>query len=434
MLFGVAKETITPAFPVKIACNGRYSEDSIGIHDDVFCRCLIMDDGKSKLILLSYDLLFHDRELNNTLAEYAHQTYGVSPSALVVSYTHAHTAPASRGYNPGHHNDCYEAYLVEQGKHCIDTAMCSMFDGTLTYGSSDTFHNCSRRGYVNGVCENAPAPHRARDTELFVLCIRDKKDTVRSIFVNYACHPVFYPTRDSISAEYPGRLCQLLDTQYYGSVSLFMQSAGGDVRPALAMDPTPNEDGSYHWFWNEMTFDHVDQLARELQTDINALLGSDLMKPVAADFASDSFTLDLPMAPAPLSHFEEMVSYHHSPPGNPNLENAKRIVAGGYDSMPRSLPLHCQTLRLSKDLYVATMGGEPCFPVKQLIQSVFTDLDLCFVGYTDACAYIVSDDMLDEGGYEPGAFLEYGLIGPFRKGVDEKYTSGFRDSLNRVRG
>jgi len=100
--------------------------------------------------------------------------------------------------------------------------------------------------------------------------------------------------------------------------------------------------------------------------------------------------------------------------------------------MPRSLPLHCQTLRLSKDLFVATVGGEPCFPVKELVRSAFAGRNLCFIGYTDACAYVVSDAMLDEGGYEPNAFLEYGLIGPFEKGLDEKYRSSFRESLNRL--
>lgn len=432
MLFGVSKEIITPQYPVKIACNGRYNDDSVGIHDDVFCRCLVMNDGKQTLIFMSYDLLFHDRELNNTLADYAQEKYGVKRSAFVVSYSHAHTAPATRGYNRNHHNDLYEAYLIEKGKLCVDKAMCSLFEGSMEYGSAEVFHNCSRRGYVKGVCENAPNPTRARDTELFVLCIRDNKQTIRSILVNYACHPVFYPTRDSISAEFPGRLCQLLDTEYFGCTSLYMQSAAGDVRPALTLDPTPAEDGSYHWFWNEMNFGHVDQMAKGLQADVNSILNGENMKPVEPDFASDSFVVDMPMDPAPLSYFEESVSYYCSPEGNSNLENARWIAGGAYESMPDSLPLHCQTLRLSRELYLATVGGEPCFPVKQVIRSVFAGLDLCFVGYTDACAYVVTDEMLDEGGYEPGAFLEYGLIGPFRKGLNEKYISGFQDSLERL--
>lgn len=433
MRFGVSKETITPCFPMQTACTGRYTENFKGVHDDVFCRCLVLDDDKEKLILMSYDLLFHDRELNHALEVYAQQTYGVNPSSLVLSYTHSHTAPACRGYNRGHHSDRYEDYLLEKGKLCMDKAMYSMTEGTMEYGSAEIFRNCSRRGYVNGVPENAPNPGRERDTQLFVLCLRDLKQNIRSILVNYACHPVFYPVRDSLSAEFPGRLCQLLDTEYFGCTSLFMQSAAGDVRPMLTLDPTPAEDGSYHWFWNEMNFSHVDQMAKGLQADVNALLGSENMKQTEPDFASDSFVLDLPMEPKPLEYFTESVSYYCSPEGNPNQEHAAYISAGAYDTMPKSLPLHCQTLRISKDLYLATVGGEPCFPVKQMVQTVFEGLDLCFVGYTDACAYVVDDTMLEEGGYEPNAHLEYGLIGPFVKGLDEKYIQGFKASLDRLK-
>ena len=145
MVFGVSKETITPSFPVKIACNGRYNDGSIGIHDDVFCRCLMMDDGNQKLIFLSYDPLFHDREPNNTLADYEQQKNGVTPSSFVHSCTHAHTAPACRGYNPNHHSDLYEAYLVEKGKLCIDKTMYSLFEETLEYVTVEIFRNCSPR-------------------------------------------------------------------------------------------------------------------------------------------------------------------------------------------------------------------------------------------------------------------------------------------------
>lgn len=138
------KRRSPPGFPVKIAYNGKFHTESVRILDDVFCRCLVMQDGTQTLIFLSYDLLFHDREPNNALAEYARQRYGVAPSAVVVSYTytytytHAHTTPATRGYNPSHHHDGYEAYLVEKGKLCFigytDACAYVVSDGMLDEG------------------------------------------------------------------------------------------------------------------------------------------------------------------------------------------------------------------------------------------------------------------------------------------------------------
>ena len=100
--------------------------------------------------------------------------------------------------------------------------------------------------------------------------------------------------------------------------------------------------------------------------------------------------------------------------------------------MAEHLDVWCQTLRLSDNLYVATIGGEPCFGVKNAIKAAFKGKDVCFIGYTDDCAYLVDDRVLAEGGYEPGCHIEYNLKGPFKSGLDVIYTGGFEDSLKRI--
>ena len=84
-----------------------------------------------------------------------------------------------------------------------------------------------------------------------------------------------------------------------------------------------------------------------------------------------------------------------------------------------------------EDLFIATMGGEPCYNVKKIVQQVFDGKDLCFVGYTDACAYIVDDVMIEEGGYEPTSSLEYGLKGNFKPGISQKLREGFENALKQ---
>ena len=77
MRFGTAKEVITPPHKTKISCVGIFDADFEYVHDDAFLRCLVCDDGKSKAVYMSADLLFHDRELNEALAEYANEKYGI---------------------------------------------------------------------------------------------------------------------------------------------------------------------------------------------------------------------------------------------------------------------------------------------------------------------------------------------------------------------
>ena len=243
MKFGTSKEIITPPHKTKISCVGIFDADFETIHDDAFMRCLVCDDGSEKAVYMAADLLFHDRELNERLAKYASEKYGIDEAAFTLAYTHAHTSPASKGYNYGHYEEEYEEFLLERAKACLDRALCSMFEGSLEYGSFTCEMNVSRRGNIDGVFDNMPSFDYPRDTELFVFCVRDAFLRVRSVVVDYACHPTFYPARNSISAEYPGRLCQLLDAKYYGCTSIFFQSACGDVRPAVAVryeaDGTP---------------------------------------------------------------------------------------------------------------------------------------------------------------------------------------------------
>lgn len=424
MRFGVAKEIITPTFPVKLACVGDFGSKFTGVHDDVYARCLVMDDGNKKYILMSYDLLFHDRSLNDALAGYAKEKYNVG--TLTVAYTHAHTSPASKGYNPNHHDDDYEELLISRGKSAIDKAFSNIFEGTLEYGSFDADFNVSRRGKENGEYVNAPNMDYPRDREFSVMCVRDNSGDIRSVVTVYACHPVFYPTRTSVSAEYPGRLCELIEAKYYGATALYFQSACGDVRPR----PTVNEEKN-GWILRN-SFKEIDAFAQSMLESVSSFIDGGGCKKRVLSLAAEEFDITLEMDPKPLEFFIEMNKVYGDA-DHPEANNARYIAGGGYGTLEDKLTLTCQAVRVSDDFYIATVGGEPCNGVKRIVTSAFGEKQVCFIGYTDASAYIVDDTMLDEGGYEPNSHLEYCLIGPFKKGLDKKYYDAFTEHFEKIK-
>ncbi len=429
MRFGLSKTIITPPFPVKIACTGNFTDNYTAIHDDVYIRCLVTDDGKNKAVLMAFDLLFHSRDLNDNIAEYAKEKYGIAPAGVVVTYTHAHTAPAVKGYNYGHHNDEYEDFLVERAKECLDKAISSMFEGYLTYGSHKSELNVNRRRIENGVCTSAPNLAGERDTEMFIMCVRDTEDNVRGIMVNYACHPVFYPHMTTISAEFPGRVCQLLDTEYYGCVSIYTQSATGDVRP---MDTVQiNEDGTAGWK-NDSSFSDIECFAKKMFAEVAAFISSGKLKKPGLSIESDKFELKADLVVSPKEEYEETYNRIKSRPTSPTTVNCERIINGLYETLPDYVMIHCSTVKLSDGLYIATIGGEPCYNVKKAVVSAFGDKDVCFIGYTDSSAYLVDDNILREGGYEPNSYREYGHKGRFKEGLNDLYRSGYTDSLKRI--
>ena len=435
MHFGTGKDIITPLAPMNIACCGVFDRHFSKVHDDVYVRCLVLDDGNSKAVLMAFDLLFHDRLLNDAIAAYAQKTYDIDPAAVVVSYSHAHTAPAARGYNRDHHDDAYEELLLQRSKAALDRAMCSMEEGTLEYTHFDADFNISRRGNVDGKFGNIPDSTYPRDREFWVLCLKDLNGNIGSIVTNYACHPVFYPTKEGISGEFPARLCQLLDTKYYGCTSLFFQSTAGNVRPRTTVDMQKMNAGIRAWPWRQDTgFNDVNSLAQAMCDAVSSIIACGDFKQAELNLAADAFAVELPMEGRPLAYFVEKMQEMEKDADNPNRTNAFYIAQGGYDTLADSLHLHCQTLQLSKELYIATTGGEPCFGVKNAIKKAFPQgAEVCFIGYTDACAYIVDDRVLTEGGYEPTCHLEYCLKGPFKPGLDKRYEESFRTSLARLK-
>ena len=424
MRFGVAKEVITPPFKMKLACSGKMDVDFEDIYDDVFARCLVFDNGENKLLILSFDLLFHDRSLNDAMAEYAHRTYAFPKEGVCVCYTHAHTSPASKGYHPMHHDDRYEELLIERGKRCIDRAMENTFEGYYEYGSTEIDLNYSRRALVDGRYQNRPDPNKPRDRELFVLAVKDTEGNVRSVLANYACHPVFYPAPLTLCAEFPARLCCELDATYDGCISLFTQSAGGDVRPSPVA--VPLEDGT--WKWRGGTFAEMEKFGKDLSILVQSVLTGGKMKRGEPILTSVQFDIPLELYGRSLADFQKLWERWKDDYYGPNRTNAYLISHGGYENLSDVLKLTCQIFRIDEDLFIATMGGEPCYNVKKIVREVFADKALCFIGYTDACAYIVDDVMISEGGYEPTSSLEYGLKGNFKPGISQKLRESFENA------
>ena len=417
-----------------LVCTGVYDKPYTEIHDDLYVRCVVMDDGNTKAVLMSFDLIFHDRSLNNEIARYAKEKHGIEPSSVIVTHTHSHTTPATPNYNrynPLTYNEAFERLLIERAKATLDRAVRTMFEGRLEYGSFDADFNISRRGMVNGKRKICPDFDYECDKEFFLMRLTDCEGNIRAIVCNYPCHPVFYPATDKISGEFPGRLSSLLEAEYYGAIALYTQSSAGDVRPRTTVGY--REDGSPKF--KKLNFSAVDEFAKSMFESVCAFLGGGAFKTIELSLKSDEFTVELPIEPAPLSAFREKLEFEkkHNAPGNADWLNAEHALFGGYDDLPESVILHCQTLRISENLYVATVGGEPCFGVKKIISSAFGENDVCFIGYTDDCAYIVDDQVLSEGGYEPECFIEYNLKGPFKSGLDEKFKNAFDASFKRVK-
>ncbi|WP_127581513.1 neutral/alkaline non-lysosomal ceramidase N-terminal domain-containing protein [Paenibacillus koleovorans] len=420
MKFGMARDLITPDIAMTMSGYGSfYGNTYQGVHDDLYVKALWMNDGKQSVLLITLDLLFHDTELTRSIQQYAQERYSIAPDNVILSYTHTHSGPAVRGYDLGQHSDYYEAFLLERIKSCINRVFHNTFSGTLSYGSVEGEWNINRRLKVDGQFENRPNPEGITDNTVHMLKITDEAGQPRGVLLNYACHPVTIRDTPYLSTDFPGRIGQLLEARLFGLTSLFFQGAGGNSRPMVTAS---------HGDFITCTFDEIDAMSTVMANKIAHALGFGIFEPIELQLAARQFEMAIPLEPFAKEVFEEAVANESN---IPLIRTTAAQVVEHYDQMADHMMLQGGIIRLSEQVYIAALGGEPCVEVKLNIAQAFPDKKLLFIGYMDSTAYIPSDKIVEEGGYEAeGSVIEYGLKGKIAVGIDRVILDAFRKQLD----
>lgn len=422
MRFGISKELITPDYPTHMIGYAEYYRKYYqSVHDDLFVRCFLLDDGNKTALMISFDLLFHDFEFTEKVREYAAEKYGLDRSAVILSYTHTHYGPAVKGYSSELADDNYEDFLFERTKHCINKVFLNTFEGTLSFGVLFADESINRRKPVNGEYIMAPNLEGAKDTDLTVFVARDNNEKIRAIAVSYACHPNIRRDVMELSGEYPGRLCQLLEAKYYGAQAIFFQGFGADTRARITADYTQ---------FAPRTSDDIDDMANSLAEKIErAIVRKGALKEISLSLKTSVFTVKCPLEPFPKEYFENdaINNPYHA------IRVCARFVADNYHRLPSECTVHGGVWEFCSDVILIYLGGEICYSTKQVLMREFPDKQIILIGYADSTAYIPSDKIIAEGGYEhEGSVIEYRLKGKFKPGVDKLMINAVKECLNII--
>jgi len=76
---GVAVANITPPVGVDMTGFGGRPSGAIGIHDDIFAKALVLDDGNHQLIIVTSDLLSLDFDLVKRIRDLIEANIGIPP-------------------------------------------------------------------------------------------------------------------------------------------------------------------------------------------------------------------------------------------------------------------------------------------------------------------------------------------------------------------
>ncbi len=446
VIFGLSKDIITPAErTTMIGFGSVFGVPFQDIHDDLYARTLLLEDPATgvQILFIAMDLLFHDDSLPEALREYAHKTYGLDPENLHVSYTHTHFGPAVKGYDFTWYTESYEAYLFDRLCRCIDRAYLTRRRGSIKFSSVAGDWNVSRRLPTENGLKFLPNPDGERDPNLYLLKLEDAQGVIRGLVTSFACHPSNLAGINNLSSEYPGRLCQRLEGELYGCTALFFQGFGADAKLKRGMKTSR---------FSMLSYEECDEVAASMATRVKQQLISGVWQTLPIHLGSKRFRLRLPMDIYDRAYFEEMANSYSRQSYSPREQDPKcpgtventalnsghlfwacaEYVLERFDRLPLTVPLNCGAVRINEDFYIFSMGGEPGVNIQTVLRQHFPGKQLLCFGYNDAIAYIPSDKMVAEGGYEASAehaVCEYRLKGRILPGVDALYCQGFESAI-----
>lgn len=223
---GAAKVDITA--PVGTPLNGygdRMGRSSIAVHDPLWARALYLDDGQTKLFLVSLDLCGINPELRNRVLEIAP---GIVPhDNILLTATHTHSGQGAM---------CKNLPIRAVSGRFIPEVLESTAQG-IVKAMTSAYDNRKRAtiGYGVGRQDNLSANRRESggpiDEQIGVILVTDADGNTLSVITNFAGHPTSVPESDlySFSADYVGYYYDEMEKDASaGCIAMFLNGAEGN--------------------------------------------------------------------------------------------------------------------------------------------------------------------------------------------------------------
>jgi neutral ceramidase len=262
---GAYAQNINPqTFPM--SSNGNMSDkQATKITDDLHARCLVLDDGRTKLAIVVVDSCMIMRREFDEAKRMATEATGIPTDKILISATHTHTGVTAAGVFQSEPDPSYLPYLSAQIAKGIKAAHDSLQPAEIGFGVGKNDRQVfNRRWYLKpGTMPVNPFgttvdkvkmnPGRANpnlvkpagpiDPDVSIVSVRTAGGRPLALLANYSLH--YVGGREAFSADYFGefakRIGELLqadgagaDTKLEGSkrptfVGIMSNGTSGDI-------------------------------------------------------------------------------------------------------------------------------------------------------------------------------------------------------------
>lgn len=299
---GAAKVCITP--PLGIPLGGDFVRpEATFVHDHLWARCLYLENGSSRLALVSCDLLGLRQDVFDKVLELLRTPLGLMPHELILNCTHTHSGPDTPAIIHGPFDHPYMAELPSLIVQAVLDAASNVRPAKAGSAMSELTGVCTnRRIRVKGgevrmnwekILPEEIEGYGPIDPALGVLRI-DSEDGERiASVVHYTCHAaIVSPFPQQISADYPGLVCRTVD-RFWGGITMFFNGAFGDINHIMV----PGEYAALNKDAKALPFEEVERVGQPIAAKALEMLPNIKVADVSIDSAAKTLTIAVRQPP-----------------------------------------------------------------------------------------------------------------------------------------
>lgn len=265
---GSAAVCITP--PIGSELSGQFNKRLMtGIHDDLYVKAMVIDDGTNRVALVNCDVLSLKRSTVRTARALITEFTSIPGENVMISATHTHTGPATTRKRPGPDgsevifpsgfttsaDSEYVALLPRWIASAVALADQRRSEARIGAGTGREERATFNRRYLardgsvrmHGAAPDGVeiiGPEGTTDPEVGVLFAEDAAGQLLSAVISYTCHPTSAGHELVASADYCGYLTGTVARarRCTGEV-LFINGAFANVGPVGQYSPDRREYG-----------------------------------------------------------------------------------------------------------------------------------------------------------------------------------------------
>jgi hypothetical protein len=419
---GVATVNITPAESIWLAGYGARDRPSDGVLHDIHAKALALQDEQGATsVLVTADLLGFAADMSETISQRVRELYGIPRDRLILNASHTHSGPVTGNvlrpaYKLGPEHEPairrYTAKLLDQVVGVVGEAIKNLEPAELTFEQGLAGFAVNRRR-ASPSTKHLPGPV---DHDVPVLLAKKPDGSVKALVFGYACHATVLSDYQ-VNGDWPGFAQEAIEKKYPGAIALFVAGCGADA------NPLPRRSV-------ELARRYGDTLATAVGEVVQGKMNS-VRGPLKAAFDYAEVQFQTPPTREELEWRVKTETDSRQRHAAFLLEKLNR-----EGKLPAKYPYPVQVWRFGSDLTMIYLGGEVVVDYSLRFKNTYGWRDTWVAGYSnDVFAYIPSERVLHEGGYEGGgAMIPYGQPRPFKAGVEEIIANKVDELVKRTAG